>query len=182
MIRLAALAFAAALPTAALAQSVDAGFPNSVTTALAEMGMQPEMKAQDSGRPYIDINIAGGPGSIYFYGCDQAMQKCQHLMFETFWNADPQITDAKLAEWNSKYFVAPVFKAPNGGAVLRYTMISALRIAPESFDGKMKAISAAVGDFHNHLFSGSNPAFQSGMQGPETAVDAAAPAGAGRGQ
>ncbi|RVT85137.1 hypothetical protein DXV76_05010 [Rhodobacteraceae bacterium CCMM004] len=172
MRRLLALALAALLPQAAAAQSVDAGYPHTVMTALTEMGRNPVAKTYESGRSFVVFDIGSGQGRLTYYGCNDAFANCKDLIFATGWGEVPGVTLDTLNKWNREWFITPAIQNTDGTISLTYNMVHAQRIPPEQFRATIERIERAIGRFSKALAPGS-----AGLQAnlPEERVDDGAP-------
>ncbi|GIL02629.1 MAG: hypothetical protein BroJett030_25280 [Alphaproteobacteria bacterium] len=88
-------------PTTSGAQNITAGDPDSVVKAMQEIGYRAELKKDGEGDPMIASAAGGYKFVVFFYGCEEGAT-CDTFQFHSSFNADGEVTDEAINDWNSK--------------------------------------------------------------------------------
>lgn len=99
-----AVCIAASIATGAGAacpsNTVCAGDPATVVTALADAGYKAKQGKDSAGDPMIESAASGYNFDVFFYGCTEN-KDCKSLQFRAGWSADEKHTPAYANKWNS---------------------------------------------------------------------------------
>ena len=87
---------------AAMAQSVSAGFPDTVTQALKDLGHNAEATTDSYGDPMIEANYGDLKYAILFYGCEEN-KDCKDLQFRASFELDDGTTPDQVYGFNSDW-------------------------------------------------------------------------------
>lgn len=100
---------ALACPAPALAQSVSAAHPESVSSALQALGFEGQIGTAPNGTPAIVSTLDGARFSIQFYDCDGPLG-CQDLQLRAIFATETPVSLDTLNSWNQNAFIGKAFQ------------------------------------------------------------------------
>ena len=146
-----AIAVTALSSGVALAQSVSAGFPDTVTQALKDFGHNAETTEDSYGDPMIEANYVDLKYAILFYGCkDNA--NCQDLQFRASFERGDGTTDEQIFGFNGEWMVGKTYVGTTGSAIIEHPIMGVDGMARASFERTLTRWVSAMEDFYKLLY------------------------------
>ena len=140
---------AGALFSAAQAQ-VTAANPQSIVTALQNLGYRAALSEDSSGDPKISTGVDGVNVSIYFYGCSNNAN-CTALQFVAGFNLTNGTTADSMNEWNRKKASGSAWIDSEGDPYLTYYFRTEDGVSQRNFKNTLSAYSTQLTNFKKHI-------------------------------
>ena len=86
---------------AAPSGQVEASDPQSIVSAMQEMGFLATLDKDDVGDPLVSSRISATRFKIFFYGCDQNVN-CDSIQFSAGYDLTEKIASEKVNGWNEE--------------------------------------------------------------------------------
>jgi hypothetical protein len=118
------LAVAPAVPAWAASGNVTAQDPQSVLSALEDLGYKGDLSKRDNGRAQIAITVKNSPTYIDFYNCDDKMADCYTLLFSYGMNLSKGTTLTKANEWNTREINGRIWLDEDDDPWLDYAVVT----------------------------------------------------------
>ena len=148
-----ALGLALCLGTAvpALAQTVQANDPASITEILQSFGYRAELGTDSGGDPKISSSSGGASFSIFFYGCSNG-QDCDAISFSSAFDLDPGSNVALMNDWNQKKRYTKAYLDDEQDPVIDMDVfLGEGGVSIDNFRYWVDTWERAVGDFKVHI-------------------------------
>jgi len=126
--------------------NVTAGDPQSVLTALSNLGYPGKLEKMDSGRTSISVQISGLKTYIDFYDCADDLTDCYTLLFNVALDLGKGTTLDKANEWNSKQITGRVWLDDNKDPTLDFAFSTFKGVPEDTFDQNVKLWDKKIGD------------------------------------
>lgn len=162
---LAAVALAAGMATAAMAQdtqfgSAEAGATGAqlidgstfdlILASFARNGFDVELTEDSEGAPLIKSTRTDEPFSVYFYSCTDNTD-CGFIQFTTGWNMENGITLAKVDEWNATKVWGQAFRDDDKDPWLSMAVNLKGGVTVENFDDTVDWWKVVLREFEKHI-------------------------------
>jgi hypothetical protein len=126
--------------------NVTARDPQSVLTALSNLGYPGKLEKMDSGRTSISVQISGLKTYIDFYDCADDLTDCYTLLFNVALDLKKGTTMDKANEWNSKQITGRVWLDDNMDPTLDFAFSTFKGVPADTFDQNVKLWDKKIGD------------------------------------
>lgn len=137
---------------AATAQSVTAGFPDTIVSALDDLGHAPEMATDDYGDPMINAEVEGIYYSILFYGCDEG-KNCKDIQFRaTFTPDDKTTTREVLHDFSRDWFVGKTYFGSEDKAVIEHPVVGVDGMPRATFERTVDKWVRSLNTFKENIY------------------------------
>lgn len=135
----------------ASAQSVSAGYPDSIMAALDGMGHAPEMVTDDYGDPMINAEVDGTFYSILFYGCEDG-RNCQDIQFRASFTPDSTTTREILHDFARDWFVGKTYFGSDDSAIIEHPVVGVDGMPRATFERTMDKWVRSLNTFKENIY------------------------------
>lgn len=132
--------------SAPVGDNVTARDPQSVLTALSNLGYPGKLEKMDSGRTSIAVRISGLKTYIDFYDCDDNLADCYTLLFNVALDLKKGTTMDKANEWNSKQITGRVWLDDNKDPTLDFAFSTFNGVSEDTFEQNVKLWDKKISD------------------------------------
>jgi Putative bacterial sensory transduction regulator len=126
---------------------VTAENPDSVLSALKDLGYPGKLEKLKSGRTSITVTVSGLTTYIDFYDCSDDMTDCYTLLFNVTLDLKDGTNLDKANEWNSKQITGRVWLDDSKDPTLDVALSTFDGISADTFDQNVKLWDKKIGDF-----------------------------------
>lgn len=141
----AAIALAAS-PAVAETVSVSAAYPETVISALQDLGYKASLSTDSYGDPKVTTASNGWNTTIYFYGCIDN-EACDSLQFSIALDTDGSISVSSVNSWNLENLIGTAFIDDEDDAVMQHYMGIVDGMSRSVFERNFKEWNAAANEF-----------------------------------
>jgi hypothetical protein len=131
----------------AFSQTVTAGDPPGVVSALQGLGYKATLETDSAGDPVIRSATEGRNFSIWFYGCNDAGAACNGLNFTSGFDLDTGTTLEVVNDWNATKLVGYAYLDDEMDPYLTYFVITEAGISLDLFGEIVRRWSLSIADF-----------------------------------
>ena len=136
--------------TAAAAQSVSAAFPETLVTALQDLGYRAVLETDSVGDPQVSSSINGLNYIILFYGCtDNA--GCRDLQFRASFETEGSVTRDQLHDWNRDYLVGKAYISEANNTVIEHAIMGVDGMSRTTFERVLDRWESALTSFTDFI-------------------------------
>lgn len=125
---------------------------------LREAGYKAKFEENDepSKKPLIEIAMRDGPVSVIFSDCEEAVPEfCDTLLLSASWDRSLPISDAAIADANSKFKYVSVFRDDSGDPVMQWAILTRdIGVSQPLFLDALNRYLDIVRDFSEVAFDG----------------------------
>ena len=147
--RTAIFSFLALGLSAAKAQEINPADPQSVVSALQDLGYRAALTTDDIGDPLIESATAGVEYSIYFYGCvDNA--DCEDMHFLVGLDFEDGMDVDTIQSWNKTSLIGTAYLDDEQDPFLGFYLVTTGGVKRETFEEAIELWSQSVGFFLDH--------------------------------
>lgn len=125
---------------------VTARDPQSVMTALSNLGYPAKLEKMNSGRTSLAVTISGLKTYIDFYDCADDLTDCYTLLFNVSLDLKKGTTLDKANEWNSKQITGRVWLDDNQDPTLDFAFSTFNGVPVDNFEQNVKLWDKKIGD------------------------------------
>ncbi len=129
---------------------VDATSPEAIVGLLQQAGYRANLTVDNIGDPLIESSAAGVDFSIYFYGCDNAVN-CQSLQFSSGYDLDRGTSFQAMNDWNSTQRFGYAYLDNESDPYVNMDMNMAYGISTDGFFDSLAIWEQVLADFHTHI-------------------------------
>ncbi len=138
--------------------------PTTVAAAMMKAGYQALISRDATGDPMIDSAAAGYTFTVYFYGCEKAVQ-CDSIQLYTSFKNDGR--DAAFAnQWNAIKRFAQMSITKTGSVEVRYDLATIGGVNRKNFGDVLDWWSAMLGEVGKYYDANSAAAGKPGAAAP----------------
>ena len=134
----------------AQAQTVDPANPQSVVSALQDLGYRAELSADSEGDPQISSAIEGSMFRITFYGCD-ANVNCSAMNFASGFDLSTPLSWEVVNEWNRTKLVGRVYVDEENDPFIDFFIDAQGGLPRDVFESVMSRWGVAVASFKKEI-------------------------------
>jgi hypothetical protein len=129
---------------------VDATSPDAIVGLLQQAGYRANLTVDNVGDPLIESSAAGVDFSIYFYGCDNAVN-CQSLQFSSGYDLERGTSFQAMNDWNSTQRFGYAYLDNESDPFVNMDVNMAYGISTDSFFDTLAIWEQVLADFHTHI-------------------------------
>src|SRR3569833_1229172 len=125
---------------------VSARDPQTVLTALSNLGYPAKMEKMNSGRTSLAVTISGLKTYVDFYDCADDLTDCYTLLFNVSLDLKKGTTHDKANEWYSKQITGRVWLDDNKDPTLDFAFSTFNGVSTDTFEQNVKLWDKQLGD------------------------------------
>ncbi|MGB7409164.1 MAG: YbjN domain-containing protein [Pontixanthobacter sp.] len=135
-------------------ETVSAGDPNGIVTAMRFAGFEAELQTDEIGDPKIETDFGTGLGYIYFYGCDEGTNTgCDSVQFVAGLDRDTPMPFSMISDLvKQKRFVA-ISLDDEGDPWMSWDVITDDGIPTTVFIKALRLYADVLGDVADVVFA-----------------------------
>lgn len=147
-----ATAMAASLAlSAASAQSITAGAPETLIATLNDMGYSADLHTDCQGDPQIRSSIGGVNFDVNFYGCNEDGAACRDIQLRATFNTEGRISMAQMHDWNRDYYIGKAYLNNSGHATIEHAVAGVDGMSRYTFERMMARWESALDRFRAQI-------------------------------
>lgn len=133
------------------ATSVTATYPESVVTAIQDMGYKAELTIDSYGDPLIRSASEGVNFNLNFYGCDLDGNNCSDIQFSVAFDVTGGMDYVSMITWNREKTMGKAFLDEENDPVLQHYMVAVDGMSRATFDETFDFWIMTLSDFTDYI-------------------------------
>ncbi|MDG1736663.1 MAG: YbjN domain-containing protein [Paracoccaceae bacterium] len=130
--------------------SVSAAYPDSIITALQDLGYKAELTTDSYGDPMIRSAANGVGFALNFYGCENG-ELCTDLQFSVAFDDPEGMSFISMNSWNVEKVMGTAFLDDKNDPVLQHFVSQVDGMSRSNFDATFNAWVEALGQFTDYI-------------------------------
>ena len=143
-------AFLLLVPGFASANEIDARNPDTVLTALQDLGYRATLGSDSDGDPKVTSTIEAVNYTIFFYGCRDGLN-CESIQFAAAFDVPEVLTAAMMNDWNTTKLMGEATVADDGDPRLTFFVTTTGGLTRENFVKIVALWGASMSDFKDFI-------------------------------
>ena len=136
--------------TTAAAQTVDSAKPETLVSAMQDMGYKAELGTDAIDDPMITSGIQGSKYRMLFFGCE-SNEDCDGILFTTSYVVDGEVTKSDMNDWNEATVVAGAYLDSDGDPTLQFYFPMKGGVSRSLFEHAIELWGEDVEKFKDHI-------------------------------
>jgi hypothetical protein len=129
---------------------VDATSPDAIAGLMQQAGYRAVIGIDNIGDPKIDSSAAGVDFTIYFYGCNNAVN-CQSLQFSSGYDLERGTSFQAMNDWNAAQRFGYAYLDQESDPFVNMDINMAYGISADSFMDSLAIWDQVLSDFQTHI-------------------------------
>ncbi len=130
--------------------AVSAAYPESIITALQDLGYKAELTTDSYGDPMIRSAADGVGFALNFYGCEDG-NNCTDLQFSVAFDDPEGMSYVSMNSWNVKKVMGTAFLDDENDPVLQHFVSQVDGMSRVSFDATFEAWVKSLAQFTDYI-------------------------------
>jgi hypothetical protein len=130
---------------------VDGTQPDALVRIIQDMGYRASLEVDTEGDPLIRSSVGGTPFALVFYGCSEAHDACQVLLFRTGYELERKVGIDVINRWNATRLFGRAYLDEVRDPCLELALNVSGGVTRAQFESTFEWWEASVGAFEDEI-------------------------------
>jgi hypothetical protein len=132
-------------------QIVDGTNPEALVNIIQDLGYRANLEIDGEGDPMIRSSVGGTQFTVVFYGCGEAHDQCQILMFKAGYEMNEAVGMDVINEWNATRLFGRAYLDEVSDPWIELVLNVHGGVTRQQFENTFEWWETSVGDFEDEI-------------------------------